>query len=181
MTRAVILAAGLSTRMGAQKLLLQFRGRRMIEYAIDAAREYSPLVVASPEVAAALQSYGCDVIVNDDPARGMAHSLKLANAAIESGSSLIVMLADKPFITAGVIRRIGDAAESADVTYPVSASGEPGHPVFFSPAARARIPALPDGDSIRYLRDDPSLARRTVRVDETGPFFDVDTIDDVER
>ena len=36
---AVIMCSGLSRRMGENKLLMPFRGRRLFEYAVDAVRE----------------------------------------------------------------------------------------------------------------------------------------------
>lgn len=172
--RAVVLAAGASTRMGAQKLLMLFRGRPLVEYAVDAVRAWSPLVVASPEVAQHLGEG--DVILNDAPERGMAHSLALADAALPSEIALIVALGDKPLLDAGLVERLCVLAGDADVVYPVHArTGEPGHPVIFSARARTKIGTLPDGDSLRVLRDDPSLVRRTLACEDAGAFFDVDT------
>ncbi|HET9095287.1 MAG TPA: NTP transferase domain-containing protein, partial [Candidatus Baltobacteraceae bacterium] len=62
--RAVILAAGESKRMGAQKLLMPYRGRPMIEHALEAARRWKPLVVAGAQVAAHLRAMNADVLRN---------------------------------------------------------------------------------------------------------------------
>src|SRR5207237_805280 len=43
------------------------------------------------------------------------------------------------------------------------------------PAARAKIKALPDGDTQSTLRDDPSLRRRFLDVDDGHAFDDIDT------
>lgn len=181
--RAVILAAGTSSRMGAQKLLMPYRGRMMIECAIEAARAWRPLVVAGQEVAQALGSRGdIDLIVNEEPQRGMAHSLQLADAELPRNEALIVLLADKPLINEALIRRVCDALGGADVCYPVhEISGEPGHPVVFSSRAREKIQGLPDGDTLRELRDDSSLERVTVPVADRGAFYDVDTREMLER
>lgn len=181
--RAVILAAGTSSRMGAQKLLMPYRGRTMIEYVIDAARAWHPLVVAGEEVARLLGGRSdIDLIVNEEPQRGMAHSLRLADAELAHDRALIVLLGDKPQVTELLIRRIYDALGDADVCYPVhEKSGEPGHPVIFSSAARKKIQELADGDTLRELRDDSSLERVTVPTDEPGAFFDVDTPETLER
>lgn len=174
--RAVILAAGTSSRMGRQKLLEPFRGRPMIEYAIEAARLWDPLVVAGAAVADALRDReSVSVIVNDAPERGMAHSLALADVALPPQVPLIVLLADKPLITSEFIAELCEFGKDVDVAYPVSERGEPGHPVLFSARARAKMCEVPDGDTIRSLRDDPSLARRLLRTGERGAFFDVDT------
>jgi CTP:molybdopterin cytidylyltransferase MocA len=181
--RAAILAAGRSSRTGGrQKLLEPFRGRPMIEYAIEAARAWAP-IVASSEVAEFLEHRG-DVrtILNDAPERGMVHSLALAHAGSAPDVPLIVLLGDKPLVTPQLIKKICDIASDADVALPIDEeTGEPGHPVLFSPRARAKIAQLPDGDTLRMLRDDPSLIRKTLVTSDRGAFFDVDTMEDLRR
>lgn len=181
--RAVILAAGASARMGAQKLLMPFRGRPMIEYAIHAAQPWNPMVVAGSEVAHALGSRNdIDLIVNESPERGMAHSLRMANAALPPEAALIVLLGDKPLANASLIAKVCEALGDNDVAFPVHAqSGEPGHPVVFSSRARTKIETLGDGDTLRLLRDDPSLRRATIASEDPGAFFDVDTPEMLER
>ncbi len=91
-------------------------------------------------------------------------------------------MGDKPFVTPALIQHMNDSLRDADVAYPLhDASGEPGHPVIFSPLARRRIAALRDGDTLRALRDDPSLARHAVPTSDRGAFFDVDTAEEFER
>ncbi|HEY4434101.1 MAG TPA: NTP transferase domain-containing protein [Candidatus Cybelea sp.] len=181
--RAVILAAGLSTRMGAQKLLMCFRGKPLIEHAIEAARGWRPVLVAGGAVAEALRHRDdLTLIVNSEPQRGMAHSLALADAAISPDDALIVLLGDKPLVTEGLIAALCAALAGADVAYPVHArSGVPGHPVVFAPGARRRIATLPDGDTLHVLRGDPQLVRRPLRSEDEGAFFDVDTRAELAR
>lgn len=175
--RAVILAAGESKRMGAQKLLMAFHGRTMIEYAIEAAARWHPLVVAGRDVAAYLAGRShCELIVNARPQRGMAHSLVLANAEIPDDHALIVLLGDKPLVTPELIAQLCARLGEADVAFPRHPqTEEPGHPVVFSPRARKKIALLPDGDSLRLLRDDPSLLRRELSTEDRGAYFDIDT------
>ncbi len=175
---AVILAAGASRRAGTQKLLAGFRGRRMIDYAIEAAAEWHPLVVAGPSVAEALgEKKGVTVLRNAQPERGMSYSLKLADAQLPKDAWLMLLLGDKPLVTAPMIRTLCGSLAGADVIYPVHPqTGVSGHPVFFSPAARAKIAALDDGDTIQRIRDDGDLRRRAVATMEEGAFFDVDAL-----
>ncbi len=176
--RAVILAAGASRRAGTQKLLADFRGRRMIEYAIEAATAWRPLVVAGSSVADALgTTEGITVIRNALPERGMSYSLKLADAQVPKEAWLMLLLGDKPLVTEVIIRALCRSLQGADLVYPLHPqTGVPGHPVFFSPAARAKIAALDDGDTIQRIRDDAGLVRRPVAVIEEGAYFDVDAL-----
>jgi CTP:molybdopterin cytidylyltransferase MocA len=165
--------------MGCQKLLAPFRGRLMIEYAIEAANAWQTLIVASPGVARYLQKTHAHIetVSNTSPERGMSYSLRLANSAIQPGIPMIVLLGDKPLITPELIAAVCNLGRDADIAHPLSSHGEPGHPVFLSARARRNVDALADGDSIRVLRDDPSLTKRTLPTDDRAAFFDVDTLE----
>ena len=161
----VILAAGAGRRMGSQKLLLPIDGRPMIAHAIDAAARWPRVVVAGSGLAATLESAPVLVVCNDAPERGMSHSLALADAAIANSEPIAVLLADLPDITPAAIAAVVDAYdEGIDVVVPRYRDTFV-HPVVFGPRARRKIAALPDGDTIRSLRDDTSLQRRIVPVD----------------
>lgn len=175
--RAVVLAAGESKRMGAQKLLMPYRGRTMIEHALAAAASWEPIVVAGAQIAAHLRDRpDLEIVRNADPQRGMTHSLSLANTAADADAALIVLLGDKPLVTPQLISRICEGLGDADVAFPVHPkTHEPGHPVVFAPRARTMIAALPDGDSLRSLRDDPALRRREIETEDRGAYVDIDT------
>ena len=179
----VILAAGASSRMGAQKLLLPLGGRTLLEHALDAAAGRPTVVVVSPALAGEVPAAeGWRVVLNEHPDRGMSHSLALADAAVhDRGVPLVVLLADTPGVDAGLVERVVAALDAgADVAYPVR-NGVGGHPVAFGPRARAMIAALPAGDTLRRLRDHPELTRATIAVSGPEPFVDVDTRADYER
>jgi CTP:molybdopterin cytidylyltransferase MocA len=188
MTHAVVLAAGTGSRFGGQKLRALLEGTPLIDHVLNATAHLPTTVVASPDLGTALghperseqseRSRGTGVILNPAPEHGMAHSLRLANAAIDASASLLVLLADMPWITPAIVDAVIVAAGDADVCYPVR-DGIGGHPVFFSPRARAKIPALPDGDSLRALRDDPGLTRATLPLESDAAYRDVDVPTDL--
>jgi CTP:molybdopterin cytidylyltransferase MocA len=167
--------------MGAQKLLLAVGGRTLLERALSATAAFPRVLVAGPEVAAAVEpSPGLRIVVNDEPERGMAHSLRLADAAAPPGAALAVVLADTPFVDGELVRDVVAARGEADVAYPVRA-GRPGHPVVFGPRPRRALGELPDGDTLRALRADSRWLRVEVAVDDDRPFLDVDTPADFAR
>ncbi|MGA8534950.1 MAG: NTP transferase domain-containing protein [Candidatus Tumulicola sp.] len=179
--RAVILAAGISSRVGKQKLLMDFRGRALIEYAIAATQPWSPIAVVGSDVGAYLDGRpDVTLLRNDTPARGMSHSLALANRFLPSDLALIVVLGDKPLVSQTLVETICLAAADADVVYPLY-DHEPGHPVWLSPQARLRIDGLPPGDTLRLLRTHPGLVQRTVETRDRGAVFDVDTIEELRN
>ncbi len=175
--RAVILAAGISSRMGRQKLLMEYESRRLIEYPIAAARNWSPVVVCGAEVARYLRNRSdVELVQNDMPELGMSRSLALANRVVPEDVHLIVLLGDQPLVSEALIRTILSGAPAADVVYP-RRGGTPGHPVVLSPRARRRLDDLPAGDTLRRLHSDPGLIAKPIATADRGAFFDVDTTD----
>ncbi|MGB8908682.1 MAG: NTP transferase domain-containing protein [Candidatus Cybelea sp.] len=178
--RAVILAAGTSSRIGKQKLLMDFRGRALIEHAIAAAQRWHPVVVCGREVAEYLaRRSDLALVLNDEPERGMSHSLALANRYLRSDVWMLVVLGDKPLVNEALIETICAETHDADLAYP-QREDEPGHPVLLSPRARRFIEYLPSGDTLRRLRSNPHLTSRAMQTDDPGAFFDVDTLDAIE-
>jgi molybdenum cofactor cytidylyltransferase len=175
-TRAVILAAGTSSRIGRQKLLMDFRGRKLIEYSIAAAQVWSPIVVAGPEVRRYLAGRpDVTVLLNDAPERGMSHSLALANQVVAPDQTLLVFLGDKPLIGRSLIESVCKEAQDADIVFPTH-EGAPGHPVRISPRARRYIDELPPGDTVRMLRNRVELRYCAIQTEDRGAVFDVDEL-----
>lgn len=102
----------------------------------------------------------------------MTHSLRLADAVIDRQRALLVLPADLPFLRRELIEAVV-RAPAADVVYP-RAGPRPGHPVRFSSEARRRLGALPDGDTLRALRDDPALTRLEAGEADAVSQLDVD-------
>jgi len=174
-----ILAAGAASRFGSPKTALAFGERSFVERALDAARDYPTVIVIPADDAGAARAavrFGATVVVNEARERGMSHSLRLANRALSTPHAhLAVLLVDTPLVDADVVRRVFAAAQHTDIAFPVSADGRPGHPVVFGARARDAIEHLPDGDTIRTLRDDPRFSRAPLCFEDERPFTDVDT------
>lgn len=106
----LLLAAGRSTRFGANKLLLQLDGEPLVRRAARTALAagLDPLVVVvghqAPLVEVALEGLPCLLIRNPDPSRGQGTSLRLGLDALPacSGAS-VVLLADMPRVTAALL------------------------------------------------------------------------------
>lgn len=178
-----ILAAGRSSRMGAQKLTVPLDGFTLLERALAAASDHPAVVVVGPGLAGTVRTRaGLRVVINAEPERGMTRSLALADAAVpDRTAALAVLLADTPFVDATLLERVAGALGDADVAFPVRPDGQPGHPVVFGPRPRAALAAWPEGDSLRGLRDDPRWRRVKVEVDGDAPFLDIDSPADLER
>lgn len=130
---AVVLAAGSSSRMGAPKQILQFRGRSMLRRAALAALGAGcrPVVVvtgANAELSRG-ELRGLDVIevVNDLWKTGMASSVRagvegLVGAEPEAAAA-VLMLCDQPHVDAEVISRLVAAYRATGSAVVASAYG----------------------------------------------------------
>jgi molybdenum cofactor cytidylyltransferase len=109
----IVLAAGTSTRMGRNKLLLQVGGESLLRRAVRraaAARLHPLLVVLGYDADAAAESIAdlpCRPIVNPDYAMGITTSLQAGVRAVPSdAAAVVVVLADMPFVTTGMIAAV---------------------------------------------------------------------------
>jgi molybdenum cofactor cytidylyltransferase len=109
----VVLAAGSSSRLGRNKLLIPFGGttllRRAVERAIEATLD-PVLVVVGHEAAGALaelRGLGCRAVFNPDHAQGINTSLRAGIRAVPADArAAVVLLADMPLVTAQMIRAL---------------------------------------------------------------------------
>lgn len=161
--------------MGFDKLTADFAGEPLARRVARALRELEPVFVATAGVRDAIADVpGVQVIVTE-PTAGPSVTLALAHAAIPPDACLAVLAGDLPFLDAERMRAfVARVAEDADLAWPVVA-GVPGHPVVWSPNARARIPALRDDEPPMRVRLDAAL--RVYGLDELDDAYvlDVDT------
>ncbi len=134
------------------------------------------IVVVSPERRdeASRMAPRMRLVANAQPERGMTHSLRIGLEAIATAAPFGVLLGDKPFLRRATLERMEASLAGFDVAYPVSSAGVPGHPVLFAARARALVEHLSDGDTLARARDDRSLRRNALAVDDEGAFLDLD-------
>jgi molybdenum cofactor cytidylyltransferase len=187
---AVILAAGLSTRMGRPKPLLPLKegdafvtrlARSFAEAGVD-----DVVVVLGHEadaVAATIVESGvaARLVVNDAYKTGQLSSvLRGLNAIDRPGvKAMLLTLVDVPLVSPSTIRAVIDRykATHAPIVRPVRGD-EHGHPVLID---RSLFPLLRTADPATgakpVVRDHVSAAGN-VTVDDDGAFVDVDTPDE---
>jgi molybdenum cofactor cytidylyltransferase len=114
MVTAVVLAAGGSTRMGTNKLLLPLGGeplvRRTVREICGAGFDDVLVVVGHEheEVVAALEGLPVRHTYNEEHQAGMGTSFRSAVSGLDSDAALFA-LADQPFVTTTEYRRVLDA------------------------------------------------------------------------
>lgn len=173
--RTVILGGGRSQRMGFDKLAAPFDGEPLAHRVALALLELEPVFVTTPQVAAVLRDLPGVRVVETPPTAGPSATLALANAAIEPDAYLAVLAFDLPFLDAERVRAfVARVPEDADLAWPV-VGGTPGHPVVWSPNARARIASLGDDDPPSRIRNQRGIRVAALDEDDDAYVTDVDT------
>ncbi|GIL00228.1 MAG: 4-diphosphocytidyl-2C-methyl-D-erythritol kinase [Alphaproteobacteria bacterium] len=137
---AVILAAGRSTRMGANKLVATLDGRPVVAHVADAALASSAAEVVAvvgheaERVRACLAGKALRFVDNPGHAGGLSTSLVAGIGAVcEDCDGAVVLLGDMPRISAAMIDRMIAAAEAsaADAVIVATHGGRRGNPVLW--------------------------------------------------
>jgi CTP:molybdopterin cytidylyltransferase MocA len=179
----LVLAAGLSTRFGSDKLMAPFRRRPLLQHALDAAMaaRLQPVVVVVAGEPAGIDWHGAQRLVNPQPERGLASSLRLGLAALAAGPAerAVILLGDQPLVSAAAIRALLAAAGRAPIVVPRYAAGGPRNPVVVGRAAWPLADHLTgDAGYSQLFADRPELV---ALIDVAGANPDVDTPADLAR
>jgi molybdenum cofactor cytidylyltransferase len=206
-TAAAVLAAGRGSRLGgdASKPLLDWRGRPLVAWAVDAAvaSGLRPVVVVvgyrGDEVRAVISrtsrtSPGNDpvnsemfadggVIVVDNPEweEGIASSLRAALTALDpiaEVDAVAVGLADQPLVGAAAYARLA-ASEGAAPIRAATYEGRPGNPVVLARSLWPEAMRLRGDSGARTLMRDGAVDR--IECGDTGSAADIDTLEDLVR
>ena len=113
MITAIVPAAGLSTRMGQNKLLMRFDGKSLIEHAVDTLMTSGVdeiIVVLGHEanrIRSQLEGKNVHFVDNPDYRTGLSTSVRAGIEAAPKGSdAMMIYLADQPLLEADEIRRL---------------------------------------------------------------------------
>jgi molybdenum cofactor cytidylyltransferase len=184
---AILLAAGLGSRFGGDKLLHPLADGTPI--GVQAARN---LLAVVPDVVAVvrpgdfpladlLEQEGCHVTVCQHAARGMGASLAHGVALRRGAEGWVIALADMPLIKSATIAAVARELEAGRDLVAPAFRGERGHPVGFGRRFAAQLLAL-DGDA--GARDIISAHKHEltpVECDDPGILQDVDRREDLTK
>lgn len=182
----VVLAAGMSRRLGRPKQLLHLGDRTVIEHVVARARAsvLDEIIVVigarADDVRRVLVDDAVQVVMNERFADGQGTSLAAGIRALgDDVDAAVILLGDQPGISSPVINGIVAARRTAGASIVMAEYGdELGHPVLFG---REHFPALMALEGDHGGRD--IIRRHTADVltvpadDDTVP-ADIDTEDD---
>ena len=182
---AIVLAAGLSTRMGTPKVLLEWtNGETILDHILcqlQNARVDEVCVVTgnhAEEVAAIAERHGARAVFNANYAAG--EMLSSVNAGLKALpdhiASAMIVLGDQPSIRAEVVKRVMRTYWSHPVQIVApSYDMRRGHPILLDRGLWEELYALPDGGAPRDVINRHSSDIVYVNVTDDGILRDVDT------
>lgn len=176
-TTAIILAAGLSRRMGTQKLLLPIGGKPMIQHCLDLAARFPftrSVLVTTQAIADQVYWMG-EIVINPGPEQGQSTSVCLGVQAADAGDSLFFFMGDQPLLDEATITAILEADNGERIVYPVGADNQPKSPTLFAPRFRADLLALTGDEGGRQVRRQYPAACWPVSVADGRILLDIDT------
>lgn len=183
---AVVLAAGLSRRMGREKVLLSFGGQTVLERVLAtlAASGISERVVVTRgdlrQAGEIARAVGARTVVNPRPQEEMLLSIRMGIAELPPDvDGFYVWPADHPAVAVSTLLQLAREAERGRVVLPVH-GGRRGHPVLVGADLIPDIAAIPEGEGLRHLwRVRPEVLTE-VAVPDPGVLLDLNTPEDYE-
>ncbi|HSB41379.1 MAG TPA: nucleotidyltransferase family protein [Methylomirabilota bacterium] len=188
MIAAVVLAAGLSRRMGQDKLLMPVGGKALIRHTVEtvlAGGVDSVWVVTGPDVeaiAAALVGLDVQLVVNPAPEEGQAGSLRAGIAALPASvDAVVIALGDQPSLDPSIIPALLAARRTSPklIVAPRYRDGQ-GNPVLFKREIFPELLRLTGDQGARPIIQQEPARVEWVELDLPMP-PDVDTPADYEK
>jgi len=190
MISLVILAAGKSTRMKENKLLLKINGETLVEHVVKTAKRSSAdevIVVLGYEaekIKEQLAKLDCKLVVNEDYMEGQSSSVKAGLSAVSRDAEGVVILpADVALIDPQPIKRVVEEyRKSRNKIVIASYQQQSGHPILID---RTLFPEVAGIDENSFgLKAVISRHRTEIKYVEAGTenvLIDIDTREEFDR
>lgn len=187
---ALILAAGLSSRMDGFKPLAEIGGKPLLQHALDLFRECGVEEIVTVAGYRAeillplLEAASCRYVVNEDYHDGMFSSIRKGVAELQSKCDAFFLLpVDIPCVCPATVRQLQKkyTADSSSLVYHPEFQSRRGHPPLIDAGLIDRIIAYTGKQGMRgFLRGYEDRAV-TVPVDDPFIRLDVDTVEDLRH
>jgi molybdenum cofactor cytidylyltransferase len=192
MLSAIVPAAGMSTRLGRNKLLLSFKGQPLIAHAVDTlmASKVDDIIVVlgheADQVRAAIGNKGVRFVENPDYRLGLSTSVRAGFAAVPvQTTGIMIYLADQPLLEAGevdfLIRAWAEAGKSNKSIVVPLFRGQRGNPVMVKATYKASLLAITGETGCRRLIKQNPDQVLTVEMETDHVVRDIDTIEAYHR
>ncbi len=186
MITGILLAAGVGSRFGGDKLLhpLVDDIPMVVRSCRNVSRVLSEVVAvvadADSDPARLLAAEGVRIIPCEKAALGMGASIACGVAASTNAEAWVIALGDMPFLKPNSIQCVVDALTHDALLAAPEYGGKRGHPVGFGKAFRNDLLQLQGDVGARHLLEENADQVRRILVDDPGILLDVDTPADIK-
>jgi len=185
---AIILAAGMSVRMGQQKLLLPWQNTTIIESVIQQIPDDIPnrLVILgshNEEIKKQIRNLQVKTDINKNYKEGMLSSVICGfNLLPKSAKAAMVFLGDQPGISPDVIHRVKEAWRKSKKPIVIPTfNGRRGHPVLIETKFTDEINQLDGNIGLKQLMNNHASEIYEVPCDDSEILYDIDTPSDYKN
>lgn len=180
---AIIMASGLSERMGKNKLLLDLKGKKIYQYVYDLMDQLSfdevILISSYDELLEEAKNRGYEAIYNDKNEVGKSSSIKLGVNKAKKDNALMFFVADQPLLKKETVKKLISAyQENEAITYPRTEKRR-GAPVIFPASYRDGLLSLKydEGGMILVKGEE----KNEVMIEDVKELWDIDTYRNLEE
>lgn len=186
---AIVLAAGMSKRMGTAKQLLRLGTETILERTLRNVRAsaVSEIVLvlghAAESVEKEVSSERIKIVRNQDYQQGMGTSLRAGLAAIDQqADAALIVLADQPFVEPATINQLiaCHAAEKPQIVIPTF-NGFRGNPVLLDRSVFAELQSLTGDVGCRAIFGNHIENIRKLAVHDVGILLDIDSREEYKK
>lgn len=186
---AVVLAAGMSSRMGTPKQLLRIDGKPILEHTLAHVRKagVSQIVLvlgfAADAVAKEISTQGLKIVRNEAYQQGMGTSLRTGLTEVDPQSSAaLIVLGDQPFVRATTLNQLIECHRSSDpqIVIPLY-KGFRGNPVLLDRTVFPEVAGLSGDVGCRAIFGSHTQGIYKLALDDPGILLDIDNPDDLEK
>jgi molybdenum cofactor cytidylyltransferase len=186
---AIVLAAGLSRRMGAQKLLLPLAGQTVIGHVVDRVLQSEVrqvFVVVSDGnngVTDAVAPKRVSIVVNSDTQGDMLSSVRAGLRALPKAcEAALLVLGDQPTLQPQIINQLIDCHRTMPDKINVPAyEGKRGHPLLFARRYITKVLTHYDGIGLRGLLQEYADEVNELAVHDADVLEDMDLPKDYQK
>ena len=177
----IIMASGMGTRFGGNKLMTELCGVPLIQHVLRATEGLFArrvVVTRHSNVARLCDELGVEVVLHSEPKRN--DTVRLGMEKMTGCDTITFVQGDQPLISANSLAELLRRAERCPACiWRASFEGTPGAPVLFPAWTFDELRSLPPGKGGGVVAKTHKERVRTVEVSSKWELFDVDTPDDL--
>ena len=179
MAECIVLAGGKSTRMGTNKLLLDFKGHPLLWHTIQSVAPFVNRVIVvtgryDQEIRDALKDLKVTFVYNKDYELGMFSSV--LTGVKETKEGFFVIPGDCPFVSSDTIKKILNS--KGEIRYP-KYHDEEGHPLYISKKYKSELLSMSLDSNLKLFRN--SKKCEIIDVEDKNIVMNLNTILDLNK